>query len=248
MIIDFHAHIWGGNGDKDKANLLTACQRYGIDKVCISSVESLYPNEEEVTFLNAGVVRFMKEQPNLVLGFCYVSPQNSNAMDVLRDGIEEKGMSGMKLWVATYCNDSRAFPLVEKCIEYNIPILLHAWKKSVGQLEFETTGAEVADLAKRYPQAKIVMAHLGGNCYHGVRAIRDYPNVYTDFSGSIFRGDDLEYTVEQVGAERILFGSDMPGSYLVNLGQVEEANLTQEQKDLIYYKNALRILDRESAL
>jgi predicted TIM-barrel fold metal-dependent hydrolase len=50
--------------------------------------------------------------------------------------------------------------------------------------------------------------------------------------------------VEQLGAERILFGSDMPGSYLVNVGQVEEANLTHEQKDLIYYKNALRMLHR----
>lgn len=245
MIIDFHAHIWGGNGPKDKENLLIACKRYGINKLCISSVECAYPNEAEIRFLNEGVVQFMREQPELIYGFVYVNPSNPDALKVLRQGIEEYGMSGMKLWIATFCDDPKVFPLIEQCIAYNIPVMLHAWKKSVGQYAHESTGVHVANLAKQYPEAKLVMAHLGGNCYHGVRAIRDYPNVMTDFSGSIFRGDDLNYTVEQLGAERILFGSDMPGSYLVNLGQVEEAALTAEQRELIYYKNALRMLNRD---
>lgn len=246
MIIDFHAHIWGGNGEKDKENLLEACRRYHIDKLCISSVECPYPNEEEITFLNDGVLQFMKEQPDLIYGFTYVNPTNTDALDVLRKSVEQDGFSGMKLWIATTCDDPKVFPLIEQCIDYNIPVMLHAWKKAIGQYANESTGAHVAALAKRYPEAKLVMAHLGGNCYHGVRAIRDTPNVMTDFSGSIFRGDDLNYTIDQLGAERVLFGSDMPGSYLVNLGQVEEANLTAEQKDLIYYKNALRMLDRKA--
>jgi predicted TIM-barrel fold metal-dependent hydrolase len=51
--------------------------------------------------------------------------------------------------------------------------------------------------------------------------------------------------VEQLGAERILFGTDMPGSYLVNAGQIEEAQLSLEQKDMIYYLNAKKILGLE---
>jgi predicted TIM-barrel fold metal-dependent hydrolase len=180
----------------------------------------------------------------LVYGFVYINPANENKMDVLRKGIEDRGMAGVKLWVATFCNDPSAYPIVEKCIEYNVPILIHTWKKAIGQYAHEATAEHVADLAKHYPQAKLIAAHLGGNAYHGVHAIRDYPNVMTDISCSVFRGDDLDYAVEQLGAERILFGSDMPGSYLVNVGQVEEAKLTKEKKDLIYYKNAQRMLDR----
>ncbi|HCS75648.1 MAG TPA: hypothetical protein DIW17_17460, partial [Clostridiales bacterium] len=57
--------------------------------------------------------------------------------------------------------------------------------------------------------------------------------------------DDIDYTKKQIGAERILFGSDLPGaSFLVNYGQIEEADLSPDEKTLIMYKNALDLLER----
>lgn len=244
MIIDAHTHIWGGDYDGSVRVLLRACDMFGISRLHVSGLKSHDPDEAEVAALNKDVYRFMNEQPGLVEGYCYVNPAHSNAVDVLKRGIEQYGMSGMKLWVATFCDDPRVFPLVELCIEANIPILIHSFHKAVGQLPFETTGVHVADLANRYPQAKLLMAHFGGNCYHGLKAVRDCPNVWHDFSGSPFRRDDLDYAVEQVGAERIVFGSDMPITYVVNYGQVEEAELTSEQRERIYYKNALELFDR----
>ena len=55
--------------------------------------------------------------------------------------------------------------------------LLHSFKKTVGQLEFETVGPHVADLASRYPEARLIMAHLDGNAYHGIKCIKEYKNV-----------------------------------------------------------------------
>lgn len=242
MIIDIHAHIWKGSYDKDKAEIVKACSLYGISKVYISGLSSLNPDEEEIRELNHEVYKFMQEQPELIEGFCYVNPMHGKCLDDLKKGIEEYGMSGMKLWVATFCDDPRVFPLVEKCIYYRLPILLHSFHKAVGQLENESTGTNVANLARLYPEAKIIMAHLGANCYHGIKAIRNCKNVWVDISGSMFRRDDIDYTVKQIGADRILFGTDMPGPYLTNLGRIEEADLTQEERDLIYYKNALKIL------
>ena len=88
------------------------------------------------------------------------------------------------------------------------------------------------------------MAHLGGNSYDGIPAIRDCKNVWSDLSGSIYGGDALNYAVENVGAERILFGSDMPVSFLVNVGKVQGADLSQEQREMIYWKNAKKLLNR----
>lgn len=244
MIIDAHTHIWGGDYDGSTRELLRACDMFGISKLHVSGLKSHYPDEAEVAALNADVHRFMKEKPELVEGYCYVNPVHANASEVLKRGVEEYGMSGMKLWVATFCDDPRVFPLVEACIGYNIPILIHSFHKAVDQLEFETTGVHVANLAERYPNAKLLMAHFGGNCYHGIRAVRGYRNVWHDFSGSPFRRDDVDYAVERVGADRIVFGSDMPITYLVNYGQVEEANLTAEQRERIYSKNALELFDR----
>ena len=89
------------------------------------------------------------------------------------------------------------------------------------------------------------MAHMAANCYTGLKPIKGLKNVWTDISGSIIRGDDINYAKEAVGADRILFGTDMPGaSPLVCLGQVEEADLSPEEKELIRYKNALRLFNR----
>ena len=244
MVIDTHAHIWKGSYNENKAELLKAGELYDISKIYISGLGSFFPDEAEISELNHEVYNFMLEQPEKIEGLCYINPRHRNSPDVLKNGIEHFGMSGMKLWVATLCDDPLVFPCVEKCIEYKVPILVHAFHKAVGQLEFESLGEHVANLAVRYPEAKIIMAHLGGNCYNGIKPIENCKNVWVDISGSLFRRDEVDYTVKHVGAERVLFGTDMIGSYLVNLGQIEEANLNNEQRELIYYKNAMKIFDR----
>lgn len=244
MIIDAHTHVWGEQYEASTRDLLKACEQYRIDKLYVSGLQTHYSDPSEIARLNGDVHRFMREQPGLVEGYCYVNPANADAQDVLKRGIEEYGMSGMKLWVATFCDDPRVFPLVEMCIGYKVPILIHAFHKAVGQLEHESTGVHVARLAARYPEAKLLMAHFGGNGYHGIKAIRDCPNVWADFSGTYFRRDELDYAIGQIGAGRIVFGSDMNITYLVNVGQLEEAELTPEEKDMIYYKNALKLFDR----
>lgn len=245
MIIDIHAHLWKGRYEKNKAEIIKACSLYGISRVYISGLNSLNPDEEEIRELNLEVYKFMREQPGLIDGFCYINPLHKKSLDDLKTGVEEMGMSGMKLWVATFCDVPEVFPLVEKCIDYRIPILVHSFHKAVGQLENESTGIETSNLARLYPEARIIMAHLGANCYHGIKAIRDCKNVWVDISGSMFRRDDIDYTVSQIGPQRILFGTDMPGaSFLTNMGRIEEADLTEEERDMIYYGNAMEILGK----
>ena len=248
MIIDIHTHIWAGRYESDKSELVKAAELYDISRIYVSALKSYYSDEDEIAELNSEVAKFIKEQPDLIGGFCYINPSNKDALDVLQKGIEEQDMGGMKLWVATYCDDPKVFPLVEKCIDYNIPILVHAFHKAVGQLEHESIGSHVANLAQRYPEAKLLMAHLGGNAYNGIKPIRNYPNVWVDISGSIFRRDEVDYTKKLIGADRILFGTDMPGSYFTNFGQIEDADLTPEEKELIYSGNALKILDRKERI
>lgn len=243
MIIDMHAHIWGTKTDLHAAQLVEACELYGIDKIFISPLRTHYSDAEEIEFLSGEVFRICQKYPKNFLGYEYVNPALSNALDVLKRGVEERGMIGMKLWVSTFCDDPRVNPLVEQCIKYDIPILLHSFVKSVRQLEFETTGIHVRNLAVRYPEAKIIMAHLGANCYHGIKAIRDCKNVSVDLCGSIYRRDDLDYTAEQIGTDRILFGTDMPGSFTVNYGQVLEADLTDSQREDILYRNAVKLFN-----
>ena len=61
MIIDIHAHIWGSRVESDKANILTAMDRYGIDRVYVSGLRSKVSDEAEIAFLNAAVAQYIQE-------------------------------------------------------------------------------------------------------------------------------------------------------------------------------------------
>lgn len=245
MIIDIHAHLWDGRFERDKREIVKACRVYNISRACISSLGSHFPGMDEISRLNSETHKFMMEEPELIDGFCYINPWNSDCLDMLKRGIEDFGMSGMKLWVATCCDDPKVFPLAEKCIEYKVPVLVHAFHKATGQLESESRGTNVGNLALKYSELKIIMAHLGANCHRELKPVQNFKNVSVDISGTIFRRDDIDYTKKLLGASRILFGTDMPGAtFLANYGQIEEADLDSNERELIYYKNALRLLDR----
>src|SRR5205823_2709235 len=123
----------------------------------------------------------------------------------------DRGLLGVKLWVATRCSDPVTFPVVEGAIAADVPIIAHTWRKSTGNLPGESLPTDVAALARRYPEARLLMAHLGGDCQFGVRAIRDCPNVSIDFAGSVNEYGAYELAVRELGEDRVVFGSDLPG-------------------------------------
>ena len=241
MVIDVHTHLMYDNIQENKKLLLTAMERYRIDRIYVSTVGRQYPSEEAVAGQNRATAEFIREHPAQVGGYVYVHPGLPNALDTLRRGVEEQGMEGVKLWADRYCDDPCVYPVIEYAVQENIPVLLHTFHKTHEQLPNETVGGNVARLARKYPQAKLIMAHLGGNCYHGIPAVRGLPNVYVDLSGSQFRDDALAYALEYLGAERILFGSDMPFFYLDSLGQVMDMPLGHTERELILSRNAQRL-------
>ena len=110
MVTDVHAHIMTHNIDGHKRNLLNVSQRFGVDRYYISTIDgSECPDEATIDFDNKVTFDFMKEQPELIKGYVYINPRNANALDVLKKGIEEQGMSGVKLWIDPEVTDFYAF-------------------------------------------------------------------------------------------------------------------------------------------
>ena len=248
MIIDMHTHLMGPAYKSQPEILLKAMDRYGIDKIYVSGLSSMNgnPTKELIRIYNDAVYDFKRAEPDKVEAYVYASPELPGAIDEIKYGIEDNGAIGLKVWMSTFADDKAMDKVAETMIGYNMPILFHAFYKAHDQLLYETLGNHIANIARRYPELKVIMAHLGGSAYHAIPAIRAVPNVWVDMCSSIFRGDELQYTIEQIGVDRILFGSDMPGNYIVNVGQVEELDLTQEEKDKIYYKNTLHVFDTKT--
>ena len=250
MIVDSHAHVWHSAPDEGRETLLKLSKAYDVRKFFLSTLSSVVwnPDEKLIGECNKITRGLMKDLPHLVNGMAYLNPANANCMDELKRCIEDYGMSGIKLWIAVFCDDARVNPIAEAAIDYGIPVLAHCFKKSVDQLEFESLGPNVANLGQRYPELKIIMAHLGANVYDTIKCVKEYSNIYADFSVSICRRDDLDYTIKHLGVERVLFGSDTPIAFEDCVAQVECADISADERNMIYYGNACRLFGLEDIL
>lgn len=243
-VIDMHAHIWPATPDQGEEKILKVVERYGIEEIYISGLNGYFPDEDTVTDINNKVCSFAKRYSDVVKGYVYVSPEHQNALDVLKRGIEEQNMIAVKIWVSDYCDSENIHPLAKQMIDYNIPVMIHAFKKSGGQVARENTSVNIRNLALMYPELKIIMAHVDGNCYNGIPNVYDLENVWVDISGSTGRGTEIEYVYENIGAERILFGTDLPGcSFSVPYGKVMDANIPLADKEKILYSNTKKVFD-----
>ena len=191
---------------------------------------------------NRDVRRLTQEYPNLVLGLAYVNPAYPQAVEEFERCVAEWGFVGLKLWVAVRCTDERVRPLLEKARALNVPVQHHAWHKITGNLPHESFPHELARAAADHPDVRFIMAHIGGDWLRGIAAVRCQPNVSVDTSGSIIEDGMIEMAVEQLGARRVLFGSDAHGGDLaVNLAKVTGARIPARARRLVLGDNFARM-------
>lgn len=110
--------------------------------------------------------------------------------------------------------------------------------------------------ADAHPEATLILAHLGfgfdGDPTHQVRAVQAarHANVFIDTSSArnIVPGL-LEWAAHEVGAERLLFGTDSPLYFApMQRARINCAELDHAAKRLILRENALRVLHLEPFL
>ena len=70
-----------------------------------------------------------------------------------------------------------------------------------------------------------------------------YHNIYLEICGSNLTRFEIEWMIAEVGADRVIFGTDMPWiDPRFTLGKVAYANLSDEQRRLVLGENMARLL------
>jgi uncharacterized protein len=243
-IIDCHVHL---SPCELPAELIAECARLGIGRMIVAALGESWdyePAHEVCVAANDDTARAMAEHPGLVLGWAYVNPRFvAAARDEVRRCIGELGFSGIKLWTAAHATEPCVEHTIDQSVALGVPVLMHAWNKATGNLPKESTPAMVAELSRRRPEARIIMAHAGGDFELGVRAVED-TSALVDISGSIVEQGFVEICVSALGASRVVFGTDAP---LVEpamvLAKVMGARVREADRALILAGNMQALLD-----
>jgi len=251
MIIDIHTHPPGGKtGENPEAidKVIQVAKKFNISKMCLLGDVLRFgynPTEEEVRKINDLTISMVKRWHSFLIGFCFLNPGHSQnfLLEEIERCIVKERFQGIKLEVAVNARDKRLDLIMEKAEEFDIPILHHSWYKTVNKAFNESNPSDIANLASRFPKVKIIMAHLSGCWVRGILDVKPFPNVYIDTSGSQPFAGVVEYAVEELGAKRILYGSDIPGrDFSAQLGRIYGAKIKEKERELILGVNAERLL------
>ncbi len=237
--INYESHV--GNPNYAFAqSFVNVLDTLGVDMV-VSSVPvaaNKHCTPEEFIAANDLMFEMTQLYPGRVFGQAFVNPGYQKEMlHELDRCVKELGFVGVKLYHQYRMDDPVQFALVEKCIELDIPILMHCGKTmdpaTAARQPRISDGSHMANIAKRYPEATFIMGHIGGggDWQWAIKAIADCPNVYADIGGSVYDRPLIEESVRYLGADRLLFATD--GAWSSGIGKLLGSDISDEDKKTI---------------
>ena len=250
-IWDAHCHLGvlpGNTPEEHMEVLVRHMDKLGIERLLISQGFEEYeyhPTPEQVRIENDRVMRAVRHFPDRAYGSVYLSPDNVEfSLQEFDRCVRDGPMVCIgELQTDVRCNSPALDPIVERAIALNVPILQHTWINADGNGPGESTPFDLVELAKRHPRAQFICGHTGGNWELGIRAIRDTKNICAGIAGSDPTSGFTEMAVRELGAERVIYGSDVGGrSFASQVAKVLGAEISDSAKELILGGNLRRLL------
>ena len=248
-IWDLHCHFSGVTGqtvEQRAAQLLEYADRMHVERLVFFMGWPWSHTPEPVDFRkqNDQVLSVLERWPDRLLGFAYLNASfPDESLAEIERCIHDGPMLGVKLWVGKKCSTADIDPLIRRCGELKALVFQHTFFKVTGNLPGESTPQDLAQLAARHPEVPLICGHTGGDWTLGIRSVRQFSNVSVGIGGSDPAAGFVEMAVRELGAERVLYGSDIGGrSFASQLAKVYGAEITDAQRMLILGGNLRRML------
>jgi uncharacterized protein len=165
------------------------------------------------------VAEFVARAPEKLVGFASCDPTQPGYMDELAHATETLGLRGLKLgpiYAGFDPREPRCDPIYTFCRTRGLPILFHTGTTFNRVAPLGVSRPWLLDeVAIRYPELRMVLAHLGHPFYDECLAvIRKHPSVYADISALFYRPwqfYNMLITAQEYGVtHKLLFGTDAP--------------------------------------
>ena len=258
--IDVHGHF--GPYDRGMRSLTDSMMSGGVPVVSrraqacdirltvVSAIHGLIPYRGDAVRGNEDAVRGA-EQLDDIRFWVVIDPLKAETYDQADRLLDHPRCKGIKIHPHAHAYE---------IVEHGAAIFAFAAERNAAMLTHSgDPGSYPEDFLPfidRYPNVNLILAHLGnsdaGSVARQVDAIKAARNgnVWVDTSSarSMFSGL-IEWAVEEIGYERILFGTDTPLYWsAVQKARIETAEICEEAKAAILYRNAAVLLDEPSLL
>jgi len=228
-----------------------------VDKAIVFSLR--YKDSAGIDGNDEVTARAVAKYPDKFVGFACIDPRMPDCMDLLVHAIEDLKLKGVKfgpIYNGVSLLDPRMNPIYAYLQKNNIPLTMHMGTTFGRNAPIEEgRPLNVDTVAMRYPDLKMIMAHMGHPWYEEcIVVIRKQPNVYAEVSALHYRPWQFynilicaqEYTVHN--RNKIFWGTDFPFTTVeASIADLKNANrfvegtslprVTQETIDSILYSN-----------
>jgi predicted TIM-barrel fold metal-dependent hydrolase len=239
-IVDAHYHlgdcrVFSLNAEEDE--IVAAMDRHGVDAALLQP----FPGATDARAIHDRIAALSKRLPGRIHGLISLNPHAEReawSREVARC-VNELGFVGIKLHTIGHAlnplsEDGGA--IFEAARRHRIPVMVHT-----GLGIPLAAPSLVGPRAEQYPDVQIVLAHMGFVIAAGEAVIlaKRYPNISVETSWSMV--GDIGWAIAELGADRVLFGSDTRENLGVELAKYEALNLDAETRAAVLGGNASRI-------
>lgn len=212
------------------------------------------------------VAAYVAQHRERLVGFMCLDPTQPRWRDEMEEGHVDLKLKGIKLlpmYAGFSPSDRELDDLWTYASKHGLPVLLHTGTTFVANAPLSCTLPRLIDeVAIRFPDVKIVMAHLGhpweGEC---IATIRKHDNVYADCSALHYRPFQLYHSLmllQEYGVwHKLLFGSDYPFTTVdASLAGMRKLNdmlagtalprLNMDEMEKMFHRDTLALLGIET--
>ena len=191
--------------------------------------------------VNDRVLDAIKAVPNRFLGFVFVNPESELCFSEIERCLDE-GMCGIKLSLLQYPTNlagRRMMKICEIASERKIPVFFHQG--------ITKEAADPSRMINDFPDVTFIIAHAGMQYYReAIIFAKTKKNVYLDTSSWIVTQRKLKNLYRQLGAKKLVFGTDVPvmaNDQSIGLNKIRNLQLSASEEELILGGNLRKILE-----
>jgi len=227
----------------DISLVLSRAAAVNIEKTFVSPMKALMPNGGDPIAGNQESKKIASKYSE-VRFWAVLNPQVTEIWEQVKEIVSHPQCVGIKIHPVLHHYEIRkeGEKIFNFAFKHQIIVLSHSGQHGALPKDF-------VPFLNEYPEVIFIFAHLGNsdenNFTDQIRAIQKCKssNVYVDTSSANSMCSGLvEWAVKEIGSQRILFGSDTPlYSVASQKARIEYAEISEEDKENILYKNAIKI-------